>query len=320
LRSRTRLRGESTRPLQEFLAAVAEADVVVSTGAGAFNDHFAPLAINILDLLDLAKRRYGAITALLGHGVGPICEPSLVRRAREVLPTVDLITLRESLFGEPLLLALGVNADRIITTGDDAVELAYRATPPPEEGRCIGFGLRIARYSHVDPCSAQAAAAAVIEAARQHATEPLPIPISHHPAERDDAVATRLLGRGLGGPTAESALDVVERIQLCRVVVTGSYHAAVFALSQGIAAVGLTQSPYYDVKFLGLKDQFEGLLRVVPLGHGDADSRLAYEIDEAWRTADEIRPRLRRLAAQQVQRGHEAYQRLYELVTRADGP
>lgn len=45
--------------------------------------------------------------------------------------------------------------------------------------------------------------------------------------------------------------DRCERIQRCRHVVTGSYQAAVLALAQGIAAVGLTRSPYYDARLLG---------------------------------------------------------------------
>ena len=35
------------------------------------------------------------------------------------------------------------------------------------------------------------------------------------------------------------------------VEVTGSYHAGVFALAQGIPVVGLLQSAYYEQKFIG---------------------------------------------------------------------
>ena len=158
--------------------------------------------------------------------------------------------------------------------------------------------------------------AAILDAARRHTTEPLTIAISLHPKERDDAVAARLLGRPPEGEAPDSPLEVVQRIQQCRVVVTGSYHAAVFALAQGIAVVGVTQSPYYDAKFLGLKDQFRGLVGIVSVDR-DVGARLAHEIDQAWQTADEVRPRLLELAALQIEGARSAYEHLGELVTAA---
>jgi colanic acid/amylovoran biosynthesis protein len=231
-----------------------------------------------------------------------------------VLPTVDLITLREKVVGRPLLLSLGVEPDRIATTGDDALELAFRVEPAPTPGTRLGFNLRLARYSRVDQGSADMIGAAILDAAQRHATEPLPIAISLHPKEQDDAVAARLLSRPVEGEAPDSPLGVVERIQRCRIVVTGSYHAAVFALAQGIMVVGITQSPYYDAKFLGLKDQFQGLVGIVSVDR-DVRARLTYEIDRSWQTADEVRPRLLELAALQVEQARSAYERLGELVT-----
>jgi colanic acid/amylovoran biosynthesis protein len=317
VRFRTRVRRASTRPLDEFLESLAEADLVVSTGAGAFNDHFATRALEILDLLELAKR-HGAATALLGHGFGPLTSARLLRRARDVLPTLDLITLRERAAGEPLLAALGVPADQMLTTGDDAVELGYRARSD-RAGTCVGLNLRLARYSHVDPRSAEVAGAVVMEAAERHGVEPLSISISQHPAERDADVVAGVLDAAVdSGP--DTALGVAERIGRCRVVVTGSYHAAVFALAQGIPAVGLTQSAYYDVKFEGLRDQFDGLLGVVSLAGADLAPHLSRAIDEAWQSADDVRPRLLEAARRQVEEGKAAYRRLQEIETRRSLP
>ena len=51
---------------------------------------------------------------------------------------------------------------------------------------------------------------------------------------------------GDGSPSRASTIDdVLTAIADCRVVVTGSYHAAVFALSMGVPAVGLAASRYY---------------------------------------------------------------------------
>jgi polysaccharide pyruvyl transferase WcaK-like protein len=315
IRTRAALRRDDVAPLGEFLAAVSAADVVVSTGAGALNDAFAPLALSILDLLATAKRN-GAVTALLGHGLGPIEDRTLLRRAQEVLPSIDLITLREGRAGLPLLESLGVAPARIVVTGDDAVELAYRKALDSAPGRGLGVNLRVARYSGVDPATVTAVGEVVRDAASRHKADPVPIPISWHPRESDAAVIESLLGAS--SDVADGAgTDVVDRVRRCRVVVTGSYHAAVFALAQGVPAVALTSSGYYDAKFLGLEDQFEDGLEIVRLDAGGFEPRLSAAIDRAWESAAEARPRLLRLAERQVKQGHAAYRRLHEIVSEA---
>jgi polysaccharide pyruvyl transferase WcaK-like protein len=318
-RVRAALNREDTRPLDEFLAVVSDADLVVSTGAGAFTDHFAPLALTILELFDGAKRR-GAVAAALGQGIGPMTDSTLIQRARAVLPSLDLITLREHRHGGPLLERLGVDPRRIVTTGDDAIELAYRERSAASTEPRIGLNLRIARYSHVDPRAAETVGVAVRAAATRHGAELLAIPISHHPNERDGDVVAALLQSSAGAASASDPPQAaVAQVGRCRIVVSGSYHAAVFALAQGIPAIGLTSSPYYDAKFDGLRDQFGGLVGVVSLTGDDLAGRLGAAIDEAWRGADEVRPALLDRAAQQVDAGRRAYARLGELLGSRDG-
>jgi polysaccharide pyruvyl transferase WcaK-like protein len=318
MRTRTRLRGSSTSSLEAFVAVAADADLVVSTGAGAFTDHFAPLAMTILELFDSSKRR-GAITAALSQGIGPITDRQLLQRASEVLPSLDLITIRERRCGGTLLEDLGVRPDRVVTTGDDAIEIAYRERRDSPAGGRLGFNLRMARYSHVDPQAAEAVGAAVRNAAERHAAEPLAIAISSYPNERDADVAARLLAIPVDNDVADTPQEVIARIQQCRTVVTGSYHAAVFALAQGIPAIGLTSSSYYDAKFYGLRDQFGKLLDVVPLSGGDLAARLGSAIDHAWWSAEERRVPLLELAARQVEAGRTAYGRLRHLLSARDG-
>lgn len=306
-------RGQSAQPLDEFLTALREADLVVSTGAGALTDHFASLAVSILELLADGDSR-GAVTALLGHGIGPISDRALARRICAVLPLVDLITLREHVVGGPIVSGAGVDPGRVFTTGDDALELAHRVPPPPHGGDGLGFNLRRARYSGVDGSVAEELAAEAARAAERYSTEVVPVPISIHPDERDADLAAKLLGTSVEDKP-ETPVDVVRVIQRCRVVVTGSYHAAVFALAQGIPAVGLTRSPYYEAKFLGLQRQFEGLLGIVSLGEPDVGPRLSTAIDSAWEHADESRPQLLERAREQIEAGRAAYRHLFDLVS-----
>ncbi|MCS6926703.1 MAG: polysaccharide pyruvyl transferase family protein, partial [Candidatus Binatia bacterium] len=100
----------------------------------------------------------------------------------------------------------------------------------------------------------------------------------------------------------------------CRIVVVGSYHAAVFALAMGIPAVCLANSSYYRDKFLGLAHQFGEGCRVIFLDDADFPTKLTSEIDWAWRRACVLRPELLAAAERQVALSHAAYQRIYELI------
>ena len=62
-----------------------------------------------------------------------------------------------------------------------------------------------------------------------------------------------------------SWVDVFEQIGFCRVLITGSYHAGVFALAQGVPSICVAQSQYYVDKFVGLADQFGEGCRVIQL-------------------------------------------------------
>jgi len=313
VRVRGALRRRPTAALDRFLDAARTADLVVSTGAGALTDHFAPLALTILDLLEEAHRR-GAVTALLGHGIGPITDARLLARAARVLPQLDLITLREDVVGGPLLSRMGVGRERVVVTGDDAIEIGYRMHSPVELGSALGVNVRLASYARVETTAASIVGDVVRRAVERYAAEAVVVPISHHAAERDPEVAARLLGVPAEPNAPASPEEVTRRIGRCRLVVTGSYHAAVLALAQGVPSIGLTASPYYDAKFLGLQAQFDGLLPIVPLeGPGLAD-RLARAVDDTWPRADELRPRLLELAAAQVEAGRSAYRRLLEPV------
>jgi colanic acid/amylovoran biosynthesis protein len=110
-------------------------------------------------------------------------------------------------------------------------------------------------------------------------------------------------------------MSVIQQIRECRVVVTGSYHGAVFALAQGIPAVVLASSVYYRNKMSGLADQFgEGCHVVAFEPLAELGSRISAAIDWAWREADRLRPALLSRSADQVARGHAAYARLRSLV------
>ncbi len=117
-----------------------------------------------------------------------------------------------------------------------------------------------------------------------------------------------------GGAALDSPQSVIRRIGECRVVVTGSYHGAVFALAQGIPVVALVKSDYYANKMLGVQQQFGVGCEVVRLDDQALPERVEGAIDRAWADAERVRAPLLASARDQIGRSREAYARLREMV------
>jgi len=314
------LRGGWTAPIR-YIQALRRADLVVGTGAGVFTDAFAENALGVLTTIELAQRR-GTPTALLGQGFGPVSDPVLLARMAVVLPRVDLISVREPTESVRLLRCLGVPADRIVVTGDDAIEMVHQRARP-ELGSAIGVNVRVAGYAGTNAEMIERLRPAIHHAAGLRAAPLVPIPIAHHP-DCHDGVAIREVvsghDRSAAVPHLMNPAAAMSEVSRCRVVVTGSYHAAVFALGQGIPVVALVASPYYAQKFAGVADLFPGGCRTIALDGGQIRQRIEQAIVHAWDDAPNVRESLLQSASRQIDRGREAYRRLHALVTRAAAP
>jgi polysaccharide pyruvyl transferase WcaK-like protein len=314
IRTRRRIKRLDATALGEFLDWVWGSDAAVLVGAGLFTDAFAPAAITFLELFETIVDRKAPV-AMFGQGLGPLTDPELEAWLRRVLPRVDLIALREERAGRPILKRLGVPEERIMTTGDDAIELALREASQPQAGRAIGLCLRRARYSEVPDEMLRRVGAILRRVAASYNCPLVSVPISRYAKELDANVIAQSLQ--LPEPDSnqpETPRDVVRRIQHCRLVVTGSYHAAVFALALGIPAIGLAQSGYYIDKFAGLNDQFDGCCPFVVLGEDESEERLEQAIRRSWDDADDLRTSLIQASERQLEQGWAAYRRFHELV------
>src|SRR5215218_124274 len=303
IRFRRRSKALGSAELDEFLDWLYSADLVVVSGAGLLADPFAPRACTVLELLETAVR--------LG-------DARLKAAARRVLPRVDLIGLREERAGRPILRSLGVADRQLVTTGDDAIELAFEAGGS-SLGSGIGVGVRVARYSGATNRAVAAIARAVRRAATHHRAELVPVPISSYIKERDATVIAQVIGVDEGMvPELDSPAAVIDQVQRCRVVVSGSYHGAVFALAQGIPAVGLAGTGYYVHKFDGLAELFGGGCTSVALDQPALEDRLEAAIEDAWGSAPAMAPKLLAAAERQLEAGMEAYRRLRCILSRRD--
>ncbi|WP_280276469.1 polysaccharide pyruvyl transferase family protein [Nocardia wallacei] len=296
-------------------AAIAAAGLVLAQGGGYMTDVDRYQANRTLNLLEYAQSQ-GIPTAMIGQGFGPLEDPLLLERAARVLPGVGFIALREGRRGPKLLADLGVAPERVMVTGDDAVELAYRLRRA-EIGGDLGVCLRITYYAQVGAAARDVLGEVIRSCAADHGAALRPLIISEYDGEDRNctrqllagaAHTRRPVGRGAG------AEDVVRQVSRCRVVVTSAYHLAVFALSQGIPAVGITASRYYDDKFHGLAEMFGTGLRVVHVGDPDLRGTLTAAVRELWESAPDMRDPLQHKAVEQIDAARAGLARVFELV------
>lgn len=302
--------------LATFLETTRTIDVLVVCGMGGVTDTFEEYALDLLDTIELVKMNGKSVVAMFGQAFGPIGDHSaLAERAREVLPHVDFIALREARASIPLLERLNVDPSRVKVTGDDALEVAA-ASRRSGLGNGLGINLRVASYSNV----AFRHVAPLREFIQQFATERAvalqPLPSSFHVWETDsDSIAGITNGYdrvSLNDGTDPAALTA--QVQNCRIAVVGSYHAGVYALAQGVPIVGLYNSDYYRDKFLGLRDLFGIGVFPVDLSVPEWTSNLMWQANEAWETAPSSRIQLIQAADRQIECGRAAYNEFRTLV------
>jgi polysaccharide pyruvyl transferase WcaK-like protein len=306
---------EGHRNVSDFLSLVGNADAFVVTGMGGLTSAFSDYSEVLLDTIELCVSR-SIPTILLGQGLGPF-EPRLLSRAAQVLPQADFIALREGLHGPRLLQSWGANPEMWTVTGDDALELG--AIPPVEvPGSALGVNLRVSDYSGVTRDQSEAVRLPIVAFAKRRGIAVRVIPISRVPHESDgEAVSELLRGRVLidcSVAQIETAERVIRYIQGCRVVLTGSYHAGVFALGQGIPVIGLAKSPYYEWKFQGLAHQFPDGCEAVRFSGPDFGARIETLLDRFWDAAPSLGPALRSEAQKQVNASRAAYHRAANII------
>ncbi len=316
-----RLPAASRARFRDFLASVRGADLFLVVGQGAMNDATRQHADTVLATLTLAQLA-GVPTAMMGQGIGPLQGRALSARARVVLPQVRLIALREGLLGPSLLASLGVPEGRIAVTGDDAVELAY-AQRRAALGSGLGINLRVSGNAGTDEQTVSRVREAIEAVVASLGRPPVvPAPIARGEAHDSDVIGRVTAGLEGGGANTGVELDspslVIASIADCRVLVTGAYHSAIFALSQGIPVVCLEASEYYVDKFTGLLDLFPGGGELVSLKAPDLTPRLLAAVHRVWNDAESRRSGLLHAAAAQVAAGHAAYAQLAKLLPPED--
>jgi polysaccharide pyruvyl transferase WcaK-like protein len=238
-----------------------------------------------------------------------------------VFPHLAVLSLREDQLGEGLALELGANSAAVTTTGDDA--LAVIPDKGLADGHALGINLRVADYAGVDSSDARAISSLLLRSAQDLGAPIETLSVSRQSTDSDAAAIDALMAEARGhGNVSSRELPTADALAAsaanCRAIVTGSYHAAVFGLAQGVPVVCLTKSAYYDAKFAGLKALFPTACSVLSVAESDFSSRLTKAIAAAWHLPRSAREAALHSANSQRESARKAYDRLREAVITAD--
>ena len=304
------------RKARLFLDSVRDASAMIVTGMGSITDTFGGDSYRMLETIALVLSQ-GKPVMMVGQGIGPITSRWLRARAAFVLSRVEVIGVREARATVPLLRQLGVPAERIAVTGDDALELGYEMRSEVV-GNAIGLNVRMAYYSGVSPREGRRIAEVVRQQASARGAQIVPLSIAGLDSDSDIKSLRTILPESAGElarlAQLRTPIDMIPEVRRCRIVVAGSYHAAVFALSAGIPAIGIANVPYYVSKFAGLQDLFGEGCAWVDLGEAGWEENLDRQIARLWDEADRLRGHLLGAADRQITAGRELYARIAERI------
>jgi polysaccharide pyruvyl transferase WcaK-like protein len=297
--------------LIEYFEAIKHADAVVSTGGGLINDWFVDSSQAVLDTF-ITAQSFGKPTAMFGLGFGPVENPTTIEKVRNVFPKLKMLCFREGLSSLPLLDSLGIPRELVSITGDDAIELAYRERKQ-NPGKGIGFNIRIYRHSQVPPEAIVQIGQILSNITKELCAEIIPTPVTFRTSHSDLASIRQVLG-SLAVDTTQAEkiimpIDLIHQISRCRIVITGAYHSAVYALAQGIPVIALAKSRYYQNKFAGLSDQFGTGCKIVYYDDPDFSNVLSNEIVALWKNADQYQSPLLSAAVSQIAESESAWGR-----------
>jgi len=311
MRYRLEKRGVNVAPMRKFLETVNQADIVVASGGGYITDSFSSHAISLLQTLALAQEQ-GKPTAMFGQGLGPIHSKNLLFWSNKVLPKLNSISLRESLYSKLCALTANVPENKVTVTGDDAIIMAYGNTPTVI-GDKIGVNLRVASYSGLGEQELESIKVVLDDISSLVKAEFCAVPISFHEGDSDFNSIQKLLGSEVFNVNELNTPEkVIKQAGKCRIIITGSYHAGVFGLSQGVSIIAVAASDYYRHKFKGLAKQFGVGCTVVDRDASDFDAKLKSAVIAAWEGADVVRPQLLKQAEEQIKLSESVYKQFVQ--------
>ncbi len=307
-----------------WLSAIDEADAVIATGGGYFTDAFTLQLDGILHTLRWAQVK-GKPTAFMGQGLGPLESGYLRKQAASVLNAATIVTLREEPSARELAKVCELPFERWRVTGDDAFYLLSTLMRGGKSGpmawskrSAIGINVRVAAYSNLGAAACQRLTRAIASIQKRFGCDWMPLPVDLCAETGDEVQVLRCMpanavNRAYDKP--DTPQDLWNLVQHCRLVITGSYHAAVFALSAGIPVIGLAANAYYQAKFAGLKEFFGDGVRIVASDREDLERELMTAVEWVWECAEPTRSGIANEAQKIADAVEAAYANLIETIS-----
>lgn len=313
---KSKLLGRNYRGMQEVFSKYSQSALCVSSGGGYLTDEFPEMVDAHYQHYKLAQK-YNKPYYMMSQGIGPLEDSGNRAKVTEILNYALRINLRESGLSLETARSLGCSDEKIRVTGDDAVAFA-RPFAQASTGERLGLNVRVAWYSNISGMGKTLIAQGLKlfrEGCKDAVIQPLPVSFYGDPPGNDYLSIYELCILSSWLPALDMELrtpeDLAVAVSHCRLVVTGSYHAAVFALAQGIPALCVASSPYYVGKFEGLRGMFGEGCVVWHLNDNSDASQLASLVGNLWANAANFRHDLLTAADRQVQLCDVAYQELY---------
>lgn len=297
-----------------FQRALDRADLLLVSGGSGPSEAFPATLRAMLGVLDAAAER-GLPAAMVSQGGGAALGDPVRARVRQRFSRLERVLVRERTDAPARFRDLGLDPARIRWGADDAIPLV-RAAGARALGDALGVSVREAGYAGVGPREMEMIGGVVRRFLRRHRAPPVALPIAVHVRSPDPEAIRALVGDagdvGDGDRAMRHPAEVIAAAGRCRTVVAGAYHAAVFALAQGVPVVVVAGSPLYEAKLAGLAEQFGDGCRLVRLGGGDAGAHLEAALEALWSAADTLRGELLERAAMLARVNAAAYDDLLE--------
>jgi polysaccharide pyruvyl transferase WcaK-like protein len=250
---------------ENALRVIADADGLVLSGAGAFNDYFGASRAAIWALVMRVAVALGKPVVVSGQQIGPLSKwlPRAIAgwglRAASVVGVRDPISARKAV-------ELGILPSKVVLTGDDAwdlkaADLTEVVSILRKNGISEKFVSAQVRFDRATQWTSADAPnlAKLIDYLCTLSDAPALFVRTHYASDQDDLDAAKAVQAHMKSDSylMEDELSPAQTKALLAAARAGigvSYHFCVFSCSSRINTFGLYRSPYMEQKMLGLAE------------------------------------------------------------------
>jgi len=239
-------------------------DLLLVTGGGTINTRAQDgWSLRRMYRLVMAFVKHGTPVFMSGQTIGPLgVEPDHDALAKELVESVDILTVRDMLYSRKYLEKIGAQPKQLAETVDDATLISPDDRPLPielPEGKRAAINVTV--YTFDTPEKVEAIKTLCHRLACMGYNVLL---VPHHPWDHEAMMSLRVPNTQLIDTTSWLGITTKRLFAECDLVIAGRYHAVVFAMTAGVPCVGMAGNHYSWIKQHGFADQLGVGDRIVP--------------------------------------------------------